>query len=60
MTVMCMILGGCIHFLPWTIFSSVRTEIKIRDLQKKVDDLKQQKVTEDDDKKERLGNPKQN
>lgn len=53
-------LSGCIHALPWAIFSGVRTEAKIRDLQKEVETLKQHKVTKDDDKKERLGNPKQN
>ena len=53
-------LSGCIHALPWAIFSGVRTEAQIRDLQKEVEDLKQQKVINDDDKKETVGHPQQN
>ena len=53
-------LNGCIHILPWAIFSGVRTEVKIRDLQKEVEDLKQQKEIYDDDKKETGGHPQQN
>ena len=53
-------LSGCIHALPWAIFSGVRTEAQIRDLQKEVEDLKQQKVIDDDDKKETVGHPQQN
>ena len=52
--------SGCIHVLPWAIFSGVRTEVQIRDLQKEVEDLKQQKVIDDDDKKETVGHPQQN
>lgn len=55
-----MMLSGCIHVLPWAIFSGVRTEVQIRDLQKKVEDLKQQKVIDDDDKKETVGHSQQN
>ena len=57
---MCMFFSGCVHLLPLAVFSSVRTEIKIRELEQKVKILKQQKVTKNDYKKERLGNPKQN
>ena len=55
-----MMLSGCIHVLPWAIFSGVRTEVQIRDLQKEVEDLKQQKVIDDDDKKETVGHSQQN
>ena len=47
-----MFFSGCVHLLPLAVFSSVRTEVKIRELEKKVETLKQQKVTKDDYKKE--------
>jgi|TARA_R110000824_G_scaffold106813_2_gene252535 hypothetical protein len=53
-------LSGCIHALPWAIFSGVRTEAKIRDLQKEVETLKQHKVIENDNKKETVGHSQQN
>jgi|10_taG_2_1085330.scaffolds.fasta_scaffold356851_1 hypothetical protein len=55
---MCMFFSGCVHLLPLAVFSSVRTEVKIRELEKKVETLKQQKVTKDDYKKEHLADTK--